>query len=98
MDLSKSMESEREKLVKLGELLAQTLPNITSNFRLGFGSFINKVSSSPGQVEYALLTSPMKIINLWKLFTDQSIPVMIVHPHMRLKITCHLTQMLHFFL
>jgi len=43
MDLSKSMEDDKEKLSALGDLLAETMQNLTSNFRLGFGSFVDKV-------------------------------------------------------
>jgi len=43
MDLSKSMEDDKHKLSELGELLAERMQNITSNFRLGFGSFVDKV-------------------------------------------------------
>ncbi|XP_076361128.1 integrin beta-PS-like [Tachypleus tridentatus] len=43
MDLSKSMEDDKDKLADLGNLLATTMENITSNFRLGFGSFVDKV-------------------------------------------------------
>lgn len=43
MDLSKSMADDKEKLSALGTLLAETMQNITSNFRLGFGSFVDKV-------------------------------------------------------
>lgn len=43
MDLSKSMEDDKEKLSKLGDLLSDTMRNITSNFRLGFGSYVDKV-------------------------------------------------------
>ncbi|KAI9588865.1 integrin beta-PS isoform X2 [Glossina fuscipes] len=43
MDLSKSMEDDKEKLSALGNLLSETMRNITSNFRLGFGSFVDKV-------------------------------------------------------
>ncbi len=43
MDLSKSMEDDKEKLSALGDLLASTMQNLTSNFRLGFGSFVDKV-------------------------------------------------------
>lgn len=43
MDLSKSMEDDKDKLSSLGNRLAQTMQNITSNFRLGFGSFVDKV-------------------------------------------------------
>lgn len=46
MDLSKPMENEKEKLSKLGDLLANTLRNITTDFRLGLGSFVNKVGMS----------------------------------------------------
>lgn len=42
MDLSASMEDHREKLGKLGGKIAETMRNITSNFRLGFGSFVDK--------------------------------------------------------
>ena len=43
MDLSKSMEDDKEKLSASGDLLSDTMQNITSNFRLGFGSFVDKV-------------------------------------------------------
>lgn len=43
MDLSKSMEDDKDKLSELGNLLAESMMNITSNFRLGFGSFVDKV-------------------------------------------------------
>ncbi|XP_059478027.1 integrin beta-PS isoform X2 [Neocloeon triangulifer] len=43
MDLSKSMEDDKDKLSELGDLLAEAMQNITSNFRLGFGSFVDKV-------------------------------------------------------
>ncbi|XP_049778654.1 integrin beta-PS isoform X1 [Schistocerca cancellata] len=43
MDLSKSMEDDKDKLSSLGTLLVDSMRNITSNFRLGFGSFVDKV-------------------------------------------------------
>lgn len=43
MDLSKSMEDDKDKLSLLGDLLAESMRNITTNFRLGFGSFVDKV-------------------------------------------------------
>ncbi|XP_076250227.1 position-specific antigen beta subunit myospheroid isoform X1 [Rhynchophorus ferrugineus] len=43
MDLSRSMYDDKEKLSSLGDQLAQTMQNITSNFTLGFGSFVDKV-------------------------------------------------------
>lgn len=42
MDLSASMEDHREKLALLGGKLAEEMRNLTSNFRLGFGSFVDK--------------------------------------------------------
>ena len=43
MDLSKSMEDDKAKLAELGNLLASKMRTITSDFRLGFGSFVDKV-------------------------------------------------------
>ena len=43
MDLSKSMEDDKAKLAELGHLLSSEMQRITSNFRLGFGSFVDKV-------------------------------------------------------
>lgn len=43
MDLSNSMKDDKEKLALLGDLLAAEMGKITSNFRLGFGSFVDKV-------------------------------------------------------
>ncbi|XP_069683530.1 integrin beta-PS isoform X2 [Periplaneta americana] len=43
MDLSKSMEDDKEKLSDLGDLLVASMQEITNNFRLGFGSFVDKV-------------------------------------------------------
>ncbi|KAG1650511.1 Integrin beta-PS [Nymphon striatum] len=43
MDLSNSMKDDKEKLAELGNLLAEQMNKITSNFRLGFGSFVDKV-------------------------------------------------------
>lgn len=43
MDLSASMEAYRDKLSKLGLQLAKAMQKLTSNFRIGFGSFVDKV-------------------------------------------------------
>lgn len=42
MDLSYSMKDDKEKLSQLGDLLSDRMKQITRNFRLGFGSFIDK--------------------------------------------------------
>lgn len=43
MDLSNSMKDDKQKLSDLGQLLVESMSNITNNFRLGFGSFVDKV-------------------------------------------------------
>ena len=43
MDLSASMETYRDRLSGLGLQLAEAMRKLTSNFRLGFGSFVDKV-------------------------------------------------------
>ncbi len=42
MDLSHSMLDDKEKLSHLGRILATKMQSITKNFRLGFGSFVDK--------------------------------------------------------
>uniref|UniRef100_A0A0P6D6L5 Integrin beta n=1 Tax=Daphnia magna TaxID=35525 RepID=A0A0P6D6L5_9CRUS len=42
MDLSTSMKASKEKLVNLAASLADAMRNITTDFRMGFGSFIDK--------------------------------------------------------
>ncbi|KAI4464729.1 integrin beta subunit [Holotrichia oblita] len=42
MDLSYSMKLHKEKLAELGGKLIDVMQNITSDFRLGFGSFVDK--------------------------------------------------------
>ena len=60
MDLSKSMEDDKQKLSDLGQLLVESMRKITSNFRLGFGSFVDKVvmpyvSIVPKKLAYKLI-------------------------------------------
>lgn len=43
MDLSNSMKDYKKNLAELGNQLAQAMRKLTTNFRLGFGSFIDKV-------------------------------------------------------
>ncbi len=43
MDLSKSMEDDKATLSRMGQRLADEMRMLTSNFRLGFGSFVDKV-------------------------------------------------------
>lgn len=44
MDFSSSMQKHKNNLSALGNKLAETMKNITSNFQLGFGSFVDKVT------------------------------------------------------
>jgi integrin beta 1 len=51
MDLSQSMEDDRNNLAKLGNSIAETMRKVTTNFRIGFGSFIDK-TLAPFSSEY----------------------------------------------
>lgn len=42
MDLSNSMADDKDKLSALGDKVALVMKNITNNFRVGFGSFVDK--------------------------------------------------------
>lgn len=42
MDLSYSMNDDKDNLAKLGIVLGEEMQKITKNFRLGFGSFVDK--------------------------------------------------------
>ncbi|XP_062546977.1 integrin beta-nu [Armigeres subalbatus] len=42
MDLTWSMRDDRDTLINMGDQLAKALANLTENYRLGFGSFIDK--------------------------------------------------------
>lgn len=57
MDLSKSMEDDKDKLSLLGNRLAKTMQSMTNDFQLGFGSFVDKVvmpyvSTVPSNLEH----------------------------------------------
>ena len=45
MDLSASMRDDKDKLATLGVELAEKMQEITRDFRLGFGSFVDKTVS-----------------------------------------------------
>lgn len=45
MDMSWSMRDDLDKLKTLGKVIATSMRNITKNFRLGFGSFVDKTVS-----------------------------------------------------
>lgn len=77
MDLSRSMKNDKEKLTELGSLLSTTMKSITSNFRLGFGSFVDKlvmpyVSTVPKSLKSPCdnCTAPYGYINAMSLSTD----------------------------
>ena len=42
MDLSGSMSDDKDNLYRLGKNLAEYMRKMSSDFRLGFGSFVDK--------------------------------------------------------
>lgn len=58
MDLSFSMNDDLVNLQRLADDLANTISNITDNFQLGFGSFVDKRLVPYISVESARLTDP----------------------------------------
>ncbi|CAG2118416.1 unnamed protein product, partial [Medioppia subpectinata] len=58
MDLTYSMKEHKEKLVELADSLAVHMNNITKSFRLGFGSFIDKVVMPYASMVSAKLANP----------------------------------------
>jgi hypothetical protein len=42
MDLSGTMKNHKEKLAKVAQKIAATIEKTTNNFRIGFGSFVDK--------------------------------------------------------
>lgn len=42
MDLSNSMSDDKETIVQMGDVLIEAVRNITKDFQIGFGSFVDK--------------------------------------------------------
>ncbi|KAL6266653.1 hypothetical protein P5V15_003493 [Pogonomyrmex californicus] len=63
MDLSASMEPYRDQLSKLGLELVKAMQKLTSNFRIGFGSFVDKVVLPMTSTEPEKLKSPCTLKN-----------------------------------
>ncbi|XP_016841340.1 integrin beta-PS [Nasonia vitripennis] len=63
MDLSFSMEPYRDQLSRLGDKLAEAMQKLTSNFRLGFGSFVDKVALPMTSTDPDMLKSPCRRSN-----------------------------------
>ncbi|XP_056649922.1 integrin beta-6 isoform X4 [Monodelphis domestica] len=57
MDLSASMEDDLNTIKELGSMLAKEMSKLTSNFKLGFGSFVEK------PVSPFIKTTPKEIAN-----------------------------------
>ena len=57
MDLSASMDDDLNTIKELGSRLAKEMSKLTSNFRLGFGSFVEK------PVSPFMKTTPEEITN-----------------------------------
>ncbi|KFM66785.1 Integrin beta-PS, partial [Stegodyphus mimosarum] len=58
MDLSNSMADDKDKLAELGNKLAAEMGTITNNFRLGFGSFVDKTTAPYVNVHPERLREP----------------------------------------
>lgn len=58
MDLSASMRDDLDNLKELGGGIAETIAGITENYRLGFGSFVEKRVSPFVRVEPSRLINP----------------------------------------
>ncbi|XP_055541726.1 integrin beta-nu [Wyeomyia smithii] len=58
MDLTWSMKDDRDTLINMGDQLAKALANLTENYRLGFGSFIDKPIMPFIQTEAHRLENP----------------------------------------
>ncbi|CAM1294686.1 ITGB1 (predicted) [Pycnogonum litorale] len=58
MDLTANMRDHKDTLVKLGDRLSANMINITKNFRLGFGSFVDKVVMPYANMLPAKLKNP----------------------------------------
>ncbi|XP_043480175.1 integrin beta-PS-like [Leptopilina heterotoma] len=64
MDLSASMENKRDQLSELGFQLADAMRKLTSNFRLGFGSFVDKVALPMTNTQPERLVIPCNFISV----------------------------------
>ena len=58
MDLSYSMRDDKEKLGTLGDKIVREMNNLTNNFHIGFGSFVDKRSLPFVSMEPHNLVSP----------------------------------------
>ncbi|KAA0192704.1 hypothetical protein HAZT_HAZT002067, partial [Hyalella azteca] len=58
MDLSNSMRDDKENLANLGKSLAETMRNLTSQFKLGFGSYVDKVVMPYANIHPLRIQSP----------------------------------------
>lgn len=61
MDLSMSMNNHKKRLSMLGNSLAETMKNVTENFRMGFGSFVDKVELPFTSTVKSSLEAPCKL-------------------------------------
>ncbi|XP_072566975.1 integrin beta-1-like [Paramormyrops kingsleyae] len=80
MDLSYSMNDDLQNVKKLGTALMEEMKNITSDFRIGFGSFVEKtvmpfISTSPAMLQnpcslHQHCTSPFSYKNVLSLTSN----------------------------
>uniref|UniRef100_K7FDA9 Integrin beta n=1 Tax=Pelodiscus sinensis TaxID=13735 RepID=K7FDA9_PELSI len=60
MDFSYSMSDDLSNLKKMGQNLAEFLQSLTSNYTIGFGKFVDKVSSPQTDMRPAKLQEPWR--------------------------------------
>ncbi|XP_015432904.1 PREDICTED: integrin beta-PS-like [Dufourea novaeangliae] len=66
MDLSSSMQPHKDRLSELGHAIAEAMRKLTSNFRLGFGSFVDKVVLPMTSTQEDMLKSPCTLTKTGK--------------------------------
>lgn len=70
MDLSLSMKDDLNTIRNLGTKLAQEMGALTSNFRLGFGSFVDKNISPFSYTASKYQENPCNGLVGWLCFDD----------------------------
>ncbi|XP_043930678.1 integrin beta-6 [Protopterus annectens] len=64
MDLSASMKKDLEEIKQLGSMLSEKMADLTSKFRLGFGSFVEKPVSPFIKITPEELANPCRSVNI----------------------------------
>lgn len=81
MDLSLSMKDDLDTIRNLGTKLAQEMGKLTSNFRLGFGSFVDKNMSPFSYTAPKYQENPCNGWVLRKIRCSLDVPLQIEEKH-----------------